>query len=401
MTDTIILRDTTTGAGRTGLTVKLHNWSGSAWVEAYSGVEISGKPGVYSFTNVQYNLYKLYVNASEESSWGGDDGKFFGSYGTFPVSKIPPLVPASNIGSGNISNAELEYLDNVSSPIQAQLDSKLPKSGGSMTGLLNMGSNKVQLYTDPSDPNSAVNIYTLFLSALLRTGGTMAGAIDMGGFRINNLPDPVSNLQPVNLQYMVAYINAYLTGTISAFQESANVVRIVYSGTQEDGRVYRTLSAGLTYAATQAASGRHITMQITGNGNSSSLLTNHNLFSASDVHLYCHIMGFNPDTLILIGDDAYQVGTVAGDLGKVILKNLHISLPGDSASPSFTRFVFDDCKINANDNALSLVDCEFRGLNTIKAGSLSIEDTIGTTYWTNVAPSETGTNPPYVLSTNF
>ena len=55
----------------------------------------------------------------------------------------------------NVSNTEIGYLDGVTSSIQTQLDAKLPKAGGTMTGAIAMGTNKITGLGTPTDAADA------------------------------------------------------------------------------------------------------------------------------------------------------------------------------------------------------------------------------------------------------
>jgi len=59
-----------------------------------------------------------------------------------------------------VSDTEIGYLDGVTSAIQTQLDAKLPKSGGTMTGAIAMGSSKITgLGTPTADTDAATKLY--------------------------------------------------------------------------------------------------------------------------------------------------------------------------------------------------------------------------------------------------
>ena len=402
--DTIILRDLTTGAGRTGLTVSLYKWNGSAWVSAAVASEVSGKPGAYEFVDLPFLKYKLYVGSEEEKSFGGENGRYLGSSGPIPVERIPTAIPSENIGDGTVSTAEFKTVDGSSSSIQTQLDSKLPKSGGIVTGVINCGTNPIYCSTNPTLSASVVNMYTLQWLALQLSGGTMSGTIDMAGYKITNLPDPLAAADPVTKGFLEYVIQNYLTGNTTVYQQGVNILRVLYSGTQENNRVYRTVSNALNVAYNApAGSGKQITCQIEGNGTSGNLLSNHNSVSPSDIHLFCHLMGVTPDVDIIVNDDTYEVGLVTGDRGKTIFKNLIIRLATSDATPVFRRFVFEDCRFEMASQAssISLDDCELRGFNYFKTPALSMTNVKGSMYYTNVIPNETGTNPTYIVSNNF
>ena len=56
---------------------------------------------------------------------------------------LPSSIDAAKIANGNVSNAEFETLDGVTSGIQSQIDTKLAKGGDTMTGVLAMGNNAI------------------------------------------------------------------------------------------------------------------------------------------------------------------------------------------------------------------------------------------------------------------
>ena len=106
---TIILRDLTTGAGRTGLAVKLRRQDDNFATDYKTASEISGKPGVYEFLDVPFNKYKLWVNGNEESSFGGTNGRWW------PVDDMDDIFLAKDSeGHWNHQNGRIY---NVNDPV--------------------------------------------------------------------------------------------------------------------------------------------------------------------------------------------------------------------------------------------------------------------------------------------
>jgi hypothetical protein len=85
----------------------------------------------------------------------------------------------------------------VGQMIATAIAAKLDRSGGSLTGALGMGNNKVTNLAAGTEPGDAVNKGQLdalggdFDAVLPLSGGTMTGAINLGGFGVEGLPDPV------------------------------------------------------------------------------------------------------------------------------------------------------------------------------------------------------------------
>lgn len=59
------------------------------------------------------------------------------------------------LDGATLSTTELNYVDGVTSAIQTQLDAKLPKSGGTMTGAIAMGTSKITGLGTPTDSADA------------------------------------------------------------------------------------------------------------------------------------------------------------------------------------------------------------------------------------------------------
>ena len=85
---------------------------------------------------------------------------------------------------------------NFSTTITNSIATKLPLAGGTMSGVISMGTNKI---TNAGDPTAAQDVATknyvdtqdaLQLSL---TGGTMSGAIAMGSNNITGLAAPTAN----------------------------------------------------------------------------------------------------------------------------------------------------------------------------------------------------------------
>ncbi|TRZ52044.1 hypothetical protein D4R99_03450 [bacterium] len=166
----VVLRDLTTGAGRTGLTVKLRWHTDNFASDIYTASEVAGKPGVYEFTDVVMAKYKLYVNGTNDVTFGGANGKWWPiddllSYlitnlaltagnitsgifsldriptmdashipnldtskttsGTFAQARLPYLIDALKIGSGYVGNTNFDRLTGLREYITPRLD-KIP-----------------------------------------------------------------------------------------------------------------------------------------------------------------------------------------------------------------------------------------------------------------------------------
>lgn len=121
------------------------------------------------------------------------------------------------------------FLDNTQSDrIQLGDSRKLSLSGGTMTGPINMGGQKITNIGNPTDNNDVAN--KIFVDTAFQTlesemgttlagylqlkGGTMSGVLDMGGHYIQNLEDPQADDDAAN--------KGYVDGQVEGLQSSIN-----------------------------------------------------------------------------------------------------------------------------------------------------------------------------------
>lgn len=384
----VVVRNLTTGAATGGLTVTLRHSLDSFAATAYTATEIPGKTGCYEFTDVssRYRL-KLYVNATEDVTFGGTDGKFIFDSSEYIVY------------DGTSFDANSKKIINVADPTTATgaLNRQtgdgryLQLSGDTMTGAVNMGNHKITNLDDADDPGDAVNLSTLEQTLVdedfaKRSGGntfggdqTFNGNIEFAGNAdfSNNLPTceevPTADNQLVNKAYVDDELAALV---LVPFQESSNVIRLMPSGTQVTGEVYTTWTGAQTAAAAYATSGRRFIIEIPGGGESSRDITVNSAFNQ-----YVSVKGGNQNVRLLVDDTAYSIGS----LGNTIIENITVRRDDDGdGTPSFTNFVFKDCYLDFDTLSLTFVNCDFRGVTKIKnTGSITFTNCKGGIVETN------------------
>lgn len=154
--NTIVIRDLSTGAGISGLTVKLKKYTDTGFIDFQTASAVTGLSGVYAFDDVPYARYKLYINDTEDTTFdnGSSDGRFFGG-------RISEVVTDLDVTAHQIKNL-LAAVDPFDAVNKSQLDKKLDTSGGTMTGPLVMSSNPITgLPTDQNvltDPSAAASV---------------------------------------------------------------------------------------------------------------------------------------------------------------------------------------------------------------------------------------------------
>jgi hypothetical protein len=130
---------------------------------------------------------------------------------------------------------------------------KLNLSGGTMSGAIAMGTNKITGMGDPTLAQDAAtkNYVDNGLAAKLSlSGGTMTGAIAMGGFKITGLGDPTANQDAVTLIYLTTLFGSTASAAASA---SAAAISASNAATSESNAA-TSASNALTSANNAAAS---------------------------------------------------------------------------------------------------------------------------------------------------
>jgi hypothetical protein len=106
-----------------------------------------------------------------------------------------------------------------STTITNSIATKLPKAGGTMSGAIDMGSQKI---TNAGDPTNAQDLstknYTDTQDAtkLNLSGGTMSGGIAMGNNAISGLPTPLNNDQATSKAYVDGILGSANNASASA-----------------------------------------------------------------------------------------------------------------------------------------------------------------------------------------
>ena len=122
---------------------------------------------------------------------------------------------------------------NFATTVTNSLATKLPLAGGTMTGAIAMGSNKITgLGTPTATGDAATKDYADTKLAL--AGGTMSGAIAMGTNKITGLGDPTNVQDAVTVNYLNNTVLApsNLTGPITSIGAATSIASQTGTGTK-------------------------------------------------------------------------------------------------------------------------------------------------------------------------
>lgn len=119
-------------------------------------------------------------------------GSITGAITTFVTANASPSLAIVSNPSGKLvvsatTATQIGYLSATTSDIQIQLDSKLALAGGTMSGVIAMGSNKITGLAAATSSGDALRYEQLVGVYLPLAGGTMSGNIAMGGNKVTGL----------------------------------------------------------------------------------------------------------------------------------------------------------------------------------------------------------------------
>lgn len=318
---TIVIRDLTTGAGRNGLTVWLRHKDDSYASNQIQAVAVPGKQGVYDAPNVPYNLYKLWVNGSQDETFGGANGRWLpngdgvirlnGASWDADAKRITDLadaIAATDAMNRQASDARFVMLDGSNDP-----DLWVPKAGGSMDGNLLMTGNLIKDLGTPVDDNdAATKVY------------------------VDDLVDDIE---------------------VTPYQESPNVIRLIPGGSTKTGQVYTSWNAAMNYlkSLTPSATKRFV-IEIGGVGISGATSIPVTQGGLTDYfENYISIFIKNRFVKLDIADDLMRATT----LGMTSIEGGTIYKDDAGANPVFENLHFVNVYFDLTVETVTFTNCKF------------------------------------------
>lgn len=352
---TIVIRDLTTGAGRNGLTVWLRHKTDEFITNQIQANAVVGKQGVYEALNVPYNLYKLWVNGSEDTSFGGTNGRWLPN------------------GDGVIRLNGDDW-DAVTKKIINVADAEAP------TDAMNrqVSDDRYVMLDGTNDPS-------LWLSVL---GGTLDGNLLMHSYQVKNIADATDAQDAVSLAQLEAIV-------ITPYQESPNEIRLIPGGSTKTGQVYTTWNAAMGYLKSLSPSGtKRFLINIGGMGVSGATTipvtendggsppTN---YFESYISIICkarHVKLEVPDGTMAVtaGTMTVEGGTIYKNDGganpvfqNMRFVNVYFDLTVNTVT--FTGCTFENCYVKVNDDvdgSATFTSCKYAGIITNQAVADSV-----------------------------
>lgn len=334
----IVIRDLSTGAGRNSLTVWLRHATDNYATNQIQAVAVTGKQGVYEAQDVPYNKYKLWVNGTEDETFGGTNGRW-----------LPEGESVIRLSSGHW-NAGFKKLQNVADPA-ADTDA-LNRQTGDDRYVMGNGSN---------DPGLWYAIGTYPLDLTTREVSVAAAT------------DDAHPVQKVQLDDAVADLETEIAGiVVTPYQEDTNQIRLIPGGSTKTGQVYTTWNAAFGYLKSLTPSStKRFVVEIGGVGISGATtitVTENDGGSPPTNYFndYCSVFIKNRFIKLQIPDDTMGAGAIGrtsieggtffiDDTGaNPVIQNLYfvnVYIDFRCESATFVNCVFENCFIKINENA--------------------------------------------------
>lgn len=352
-----------TGAPVTGLTisrVKFYSTTTPFGEVAYTTLTEVGSQGNYvadGFTD--YDEVILKIDGTEQTWFGKQpisDGNIPAekiTSGTLAVARLPSGIDATKIGSGNITNAIFEYLVAVTSDIQAQLNSKVGKTGA----------------------ENIAGIKT-FLDSIIFSVDT--GVSPAKYPQIASAENPTNDLHLVPLFYF-NQIMASITGVV----QSQRAIYCLADRTA-DNYSKKTLEACVIYlqALTTALTSKYrgLILLHPSNDTGNELTAGGSLWFGN----YIDIFSFGLSKIIINNSGTSLTGACK-------LSNIRLVDTSEKTSQTFTNFTFDNCEIDNADANYTFNNCVINGLTIKGNATVSLASCKGKNLLTNCTVTQSGT----------
>ena len=396
----IVLRDLTTGAGRTGLTVTLKNHLDNFTAIVATGVEISGKPGVYEFVDLPLAKYKLYAGDTEDKSLGGNNGKWL------PIMDSIPSLPGNNSYSGvNAYTTEKVLTDAKEFTYKSWVQAAITTVSNTLTLAITAVSNALSaIYGD----NHTWTGFNWFNNKIKVNSGSTSGTKSefYGWTAFVDAPPIYMGTAPYT-GYQQLVNKGYVDGLLASigegnYTESPNVIRLMPDAAEVAGKNYNSWFNALTYTGGIATANHRMSILISGMGNLATYITPV-LVSGKYIKDYTYFKALGAGVNLAI---AGATGTewTATDFTACIIEGVNYSINDSDNPTNFSGITFINCNFNiADSTGVTFLNCRFLGSNTFSggtAGLFTFNNCIGERVLCTYVPTISGTNklPYYTLT---
>jgi hypothetical protein len=185
------------------------NVTASSGTSSFDSITVNGTLNMNAGTSATIENLSAPVNANDAARKIDVDNAVAGLVDSAPDS----------LNTLNELAAALADDDDAFNTLNTAIGTKLPKAGGTMSGAIAMGANKVTGLGDPTaNQDAATKVYTDTQrdTRLPLAGGTMTGAVSMGGNKITATYTPSANTDLTTKTYVDGILGSATAASVSA-----------------------------------------------------------------------------------------------------------------------------------------------------------------------------------------
>ena len=185
------------------------NVTASSGTSSFTNITVNGTLNMNAGTSATIENLSAPVNANDAARKIDVDNAVAGLVDSAPDS----------LNTLNELAAALADDDDAFNTLNTAIGTKLPKAGGTMSGAIAMGTNKITGLGDPTaNQDAATKVYTDTQrdTRLPLAGGTMTGAVSMGGNKITATYTPSANTDLTTKTYVDGILGSATAASVSA-----------------------------------------------------------------------------------------------------------------------------------------------------------------------------------------
>ena len=219
------------------------NVTSSTGTSTFNNVTINGTLNMDASTAGTITNLSTPVNSGDAASKGYVDTE---------IANLVDSAPGT-LDTLNELAAALGDDPNFSTTITTSIAAKLPLAGGTMTGAIAMGTNKITNLGDPTaNQDASTKNYTDTQDAtkLSLSGGTMTGAIDMGSSKVTTTYTPTNGPDLTNKTYVDTILGSATAAATSATAAATSATNAATSETNAANSATAAASSATDAATT-------------------------------------------------------------------------------------------------------------------------------------------------------
>jgi hypothetical protein len=215
------------------------NVTASSGSSTFNDVTINGTLNMDAATTATITNLSTPINSGDAASKGYVD------------TELAALVDSApgTLDTLNELAAALGDDPNFSTTITTSIATKLPLAGGTMTGAIAMGTNKITGLGDPTAAQDAATQNYVTTNFLDLSGGTMTGAIDMGSSKITTTYTPTNGPDLTNKTYVDSILSSATDAATSATAAATSATNAATSETNAANSATAAASSATSAAA--------------------------------------------------------------------------------------------------------------------------------------------------------